>query len=129
MLRKALVVPIRKLLAKWNGHESDACRLRADTEHKWNSYGFARDGKYRVDRIAHTAQTGYRSTFPERYLFLNSERPGDKIYALIARAIATPESSDEFEAVITELRAALKEHIHRIRTKAVSYLPPSDSDL
>ena len=67
--------------------------------------------------------------FPERYLFLNSERPGDKIYALIARAIATPESSDEFEAVITELRAALKEHIHRIRTKAVSYLPPSDSDL
>jgi hypothetical protein len=54
---------------------------------------------------------------------VNSQAPDHlpHIYALIAKAIAISDP-DEFEQVMTELRAALKEHIQRIRVMAAAKL-------
>jgi uncharacterized protein (DUF2267 family) len=43
----------------------------------------------------------------------------DQIRALVAKAIETSDPH-ELETVITELRAALKEHIHKTKAMAVS---------
>jgi hypothetical protein len=47
--------------------------------------------------------------------------PEDRIYALIAKAIAASDSA-EIEEVMVELRAALKEHIQQTKALAVSTL-------
>jgi hypothetical protein len=46
-----------------------------------------------------------------------------RIYSLIEKAIATPDS-DEFEAVMSDLREVLKEHIRRLRETAAVKLAP-----
>lgn len=50
-----------------------------------------------------------------------SEPPEDRIYTLIAKAIAASDPT-EIEEVMVELRAALKEHIQRTKAIAVSTL-------
>jgi hypothetical protein len=52
----------------------------------------------------------------------------EEIYALIEKAIATPESSPEFEAVITELRSALKEYVRRMRAQVATQFFSDETD-
>lgn len=51
-----------------------------------------------------------------------SKRLEDQIRRLVAKAATTSDSS-ELEQVIVELRAALKEHVQRLRKMAVSMSP------
>jgi hypothetical protein len=53
---------------------------------------------------------------------MTSEPQEERIYTLIAKAIAA--SDAEIEEVMVELRAALKEHIQRTKAMAVSSLSP-----
>jgi hypothetical protein len=53
------------------------------------------------------------------------QRLEDKIRALSARAIAAVDS-DELKPVIRELRAALKEHVQRLRKRAAEMPLPRD---
>jgi hypothetical protein len=53
---------------------------------------------------------------------MQSEALEERIYSLIAKAVAA--SDDEIEAVMVELRAALKEHVQRTKTMAMSTLTP-----
>jgi hypothetical protein len=46
-----------------------------------------------------------------------------RIHGLIAAAIDTPEG-DQLEEIMKELRAALKDYIHRIRAMAAAKLRP-----
>jgi hypothetical protein len=50
-----------------------------------------------------------------------SEPPDERMYTLIAKAIAASDPI-EIEGVMAELRAALKEHIQRTKAIAVSTL-------
>jgi predicted translin family RNA/ssDNA-binding protein len=47
-------------------------------------------------------------------------RLADKIQELCARAIASTKQA-EMEEAISELKAALKEHIHRMRERVISF--------
>ncbi|MCU1298757.1 MAG: hypothetical protein JWO91_3035 [Acidobacteriaceae bacterium] len=47
----------------------------------------------------------------------------DKIQELCSKAIAAKEQP-EIEAAIAELRAALKEHIHKMRERVISFPEP-----
>lgn len=61
---------------------------------------------------------------PARQVVLStkdSKRLEDRIYTLVEKAIAA-QNPEELESVITELRAALKEHTERIRKLAASKL-------
>ena len=51
-----------------------------------------------------------------------SKRLEDRINDLMAKAIATTDP-DELETVISNLREALSEHIHKVRKMAAAKLP------
>lgn len=54
-----------------------------------------------------------------------SKRLEDRIYILVEKAIAA-QNTEELEAVIADLRAALKEHTERLRKLAASQLVERD---
>ena len=76
--------------------------------------------KYRIESIQAEKSTQVRSTaiFCRRS-GLASKRLEDHIRRLVAKAAITSNSS-ELELVIVALRAALKEHVRRLRRVAVS---------
>ena len=50
---------------------------------------------------------------------MGSRRLNDRIQALCAKAIATPEGED-LDVILTELKAALREHTERLRNLAAA---------
>jgi hypothetical protein len=54
-----------------------------------------------------------------------SKRLEDRIYILVEKAIAA-QNTEELEAIIADLRAALKEHTERLRKLAASKLVERD---
>lgn len=76
-----------------------------------------------------TDTSGILCGFKQDFSFVDAQTSDDlpRIYALIAKAVATSDS-DEFEQIMTELRAVLKEHIQRIRALAAAKLSSSDSE-